>query len=148
MSGDSTLFPFSLFSLLIVGVPLLLLTSALLVQRQLAVERGQQPLFTQTSGGQVGWIRYRGPFIRLSLYEDFLVIRCWQTVVLRYDEIDRVDLTKWLGIVTDGVRLVHHGHAPGRIRLGSSDPARVKALIDTRLPTRPPLLIDPHYRLQ
>lgn len=146
MSNNDGLF-FSTWFNLMIGVPLLLLIGIIVAQLRLAVERGKTPIFQQTSGGHVGWISYRGPFIRLSLYEEFLVIRCWQAVVLRYAEIDRVEVTKWLGMVTDGVQIHHHGHAPGRIRLGSSDPVRVKMLIEARLPTKPPPWFDPIYRL-
>jgi hypothetical protein len=147
MDNNDGLFFLSWLGFMMIGVPLMLLTGVIMARQRLAVERGLRPLFQQTSGGQVGWISYRGPFIRLTLYEEFLVIRCWQAIVLRYDQIERVEVTKWLGLITEGVRIVHHGTAPGRIRLGSGDPIRIKMLIEARLPVKPPAYLDPNYRL-
>ncbi|MEZ4869592.1 MAG: hypothetical protein R3C14_50170 [Caldilineaceae bacterium] len=137
-----------LFGLFIASVPVILLSTLIIAQLRLSAEQGKTPIFTQTSGGRVGWLNYRGPFIRLSLYEEFLVIRCWQSIVLRYDEIDRVELPKWFGLIGDGVRIVHHGQAPIRIHLGSGDATRLKNLIEARLPHKPPPYIEPHYRLR
>ena len=80
-------------------------------------------------------MHYRGPFINLRLYDDFLVIGGLGTIVLTYDEIERVEVNKWLGAVADGVRIVHRkSGAPGKIVIGTASPERLKEMIEAQLP--------------
>ncbi|MBE9044193.1 hypothetical protein IQ255_07230 [Pleurocapsales cyanobacterium LEGE 10410] len=102
--------------------------------RSLDIEKGKHPLYTSTSGGIIGWIRYKGPFINLRIYDEFIVISCTKIILFKYGEIDGVEIKKWMGLVPDSVRLVHHkSDAPGRIILGTTNPIRVKEIIDSRL---------------
>ena len=121
-----------LFVVLVGGILLLLLWGS---GMRLDIEKDKTPLHTETAGGRIGWMRYRGPFIRLNIYDEFIVIRySWKSIVLRYDEIERVETGKWLGLVTDRLQIVHHKpDAPSFIRIGASSPERVKAIIESKL---------------
>jgi hypothetical protein len=120
------------FIILVVSTLLLLVVGG---GRRLDIEKNKTPLHTQTSGGRIGWVRYRGPFVRLSIYDEFIVIRySWKSIVLRYDEIERVEIGKWLGVLSDSVQIVHHKpDAPAYIKIGTSSPERVKEVIVSRL---------------
>jgi len=56
----------------------------------LEIEQGKTALLTVRCAGTIGLTRYRGPFIRLSLYQEFLVIRSLKSIVLYYYEISHV----------------------------------------------------------
>jgi hypothetical protein len=121
-----------IFIVLVVSILLLLIVGS---RRRSEIEQNKTPLHTQTSGGRIGWVRYRGPFVRLSIYDEFVVIRYgWKTIVLPYGEIERVETGKWLGMRTDSVQIVHHKpDAPPYIRIGAFSPERIKELIESKL---------------
>jgi hypothetical protein len=85
-----------------------------------ALEEGREPLYQEVCGGAFGEVRRSAPFVRVALYDDFLVIGYSRRIVLRYAEIAHVHL--------DGtrcpraVRLHHHRHdLPEEIALWSTD---------------------------
>ena len=121
--------------ILIVLVVSILLLLFLGSGRRLDIEMNKTPLHSQTSGGRIGWVRYRGPFVRLSIYNEFLVIRYgWKRIVLPYDEIERIETGRWLGLMTDSVQIIHHKpDAPAYIRIGAFNPEWVKEVIESKL---------------
>src|SRR5688572_19269885 len=74
--------------------------------RRFAVEEGKTPLYQANVGGSIGWTGYRGPLISVRVYEEFMVIGGWQRVVLRYEQIDRVELKAWLGLGPSWVQII------------------------------------------
>ena len=103
-------------------------------QRHLDIEKDKTPIYTSTTGGEIGGLTYKGPFISLRIYEDFLVIRYTKTLVFRFDEIDRVEVKKWMGKTPHRIQLFHHKlDAPSKIMIGTMNPAKVKELIDSKL---------------
>ncbi len=102
--------------------------------QKLEIEKGKRVLHTQTNGGVIGWIQFKGPFISVRIYEEFIVIGCGKKYVLHYEDIDRVEIKKWLGLVSHRIQLIHHNSAaPGKILLGTSNPTAIKELIEARL---------------
>jgi hypothetical protein len=120
-------------------VIILLAVSALTIgllraHRRFAIEEGKTPLHKANVGGTIGWTGYRGPLISVRVYDEFIVIGSWQRFVLPYDQIDRVELKNWFGMMPSHVQIIHHQPgAPKRIILGSSNPARLKELIEARI---------------
>jgi hypothetical protein len=97
---------------------------------RLNIEINKTPLYTSTAGGQIGWIRYRGPFVSIRIYDNFIVIGSAKTIVLRFEEIDRVEIKRW-GAFTDRVQLIHHKlDAPSKIIIGTTNPTKVKEIIE------------------
>lgn len=102
--------------------------------QKLEREKGKDVLHTQTNGGVIGWIRFKGPFISLRIYEEFIVIGCGKKYLLRYQDIDRVEIKKWMGLVSHRIQIIHHNSAvPNKILLGTSNPTALQELIETRL---------------
>lgn len=99
------------------------------------IEEGKTPLYTTLGGGRIGWLNYKGPFIRLKIYDEFVVIRyLFKSLVLRYDEIERVEIKKWMGLVSDRVQIFHRkDDASKTLIIGTADPDEVKVLIEARL---------------
>jgi len=103
---------------LLAFVPLLVWTR----QRDVrdALEDGRQPLHQEVCGGAFGKTRRSSPFVRVALYDEFLVIGYSRRLVLRYEEIEHVHLdgTRW----PRAVRLQHRRQdLPAEIAIWSTD---------------------------
>jgi len=66
-------------------------------------EKGANHIYTSRCGGEFGLIKLSVPFIRLSLYDDFLVISHWTRTVLEYKHIR--SLEKY-GLFGDGILIM------------------------------------------
>ena len=99
------------------------------------IEEGKTPLYSSLGGGRIGMLDYRGPLIRLKIYDEFLVIRYFfHSVVFRYDEIERVEVKKWFGLFPDRVQIFHRKEDLHRtLIIRTFNPDEVKALIEARL---------------
>jgi hypothetical protein len=85
-----------------------------------ALEDGRDPLYEEVCGGAFGKSRRSSPFVRVALYEDFLVIAYSRRIVLRYDEIEHVHLDGTRA--PRAVRLHHHRRdLPEGIAIWSTD---------------------------
>jgi hypothetical protein len=102
----------------LVLVPLLVRTR----QRDVrdALEDGRQPLYQEVCGGAFGKTQRSSPFVRVALYDEFLVIGYSRRLILRYQEIESVSV--------DGarspraVRLHHHRRdLPAEVAIWSPD---------------------------
>lgn len=104
-------------------------------RKQLDIEIGETPLLKATTGGRLGWIRLNGPFLSVRIYKRFVVILgLGQKIVLHYDEIERAELKKWLGLIEDRVQIHHHHpQAPETIVLGSLRATEIHELIESQL---------------
>ena len=60
-------------------------------------ERGLTPIHTETCGGKFNYVNFSWPFVRLALYNDFMVISYWQQLLLNYHEIEKVEYKQPLG---------------------------------------------------
>lgn len=100
--------------------------------RLLDIEKGQNALFSETCSGVIGWLSFRGPFIRLSLYEDFLVIAYYKSIVLNYDQLKGVSEKRW-GLV----KYIHIEHVrpdcPRKIMLYSTNRKKVIELLKSKI---------------
>ena len=76
-------------------------------QKKLEIEGDEKPLYTSTAGGQIGWVTYRGPFISLRIYDEFIIIGCGSKMVLKYDEIISVEIKQWMGLMPDRIQINH-----------------------------------------
>lgn len=61
-------------------------------------EKSKTPIYSERCGGRFGLISVTMPFVRLALYQDFVVISCWTRIVIEYDQIRRLEGEGILGI--------------------------------------------------
>ncbi len=61
--------------LFVASVVFFLLWLGLAARRRLDIEQSRTPLYSSTGGGRIGRIGYRGPFISLRIYDEFVVIK-------------------------------------------------------------------------
>jgi len=103
---------------LLTFVPLLVRTRQRNVRD--AQELGREPVHQEVCGGAFGKTQRSSPFVRVALYDEFLVIGYSRRLVLRYEEIEHVHLdgTRW----PRAVRLQHHRQdLPAEIAIWSTD---------------------------
>lgn len=101
--------------------------------QKLEIEKGKTALYKQTRGGVIGVIRFKGPLISLRVYEEFIVIGCGKKYVLRYHDIDRIEIKESLGLA-NRIQIIHHNSdVPNNILLGTKNPTKLKELIEARL---------------
>lgn len=79
-------------------------------------EAGKAPIFTEACGGVVGWLNYKGPFIRVAVYPDFLVVSCDRQYYLPFSSVGHIERRNFF--FSKGYR-IHHRTAeyPKRIEL-------------------------------
>lgn len=49
-------------------------------------EENKTPELSFKTGGVIGWTNYKGPFIRVTVYQEFLIIAYLKIILLKYDE--------------------------------------------------------------
>ncbi|MCE9598861.1 MAG: hypothetical protein K8S54_12920 [Spirochaetia bacterium] len=88
----------SLIVLLAFPIPLLLISFFIWIfvrtGKKHPAEEGKTPKFSCVGAGQIGWIWYRGPFIRTAIYDDFMVVCCAKPYHLPFFEIISVEKKK------------------------------------------------------
>ena len=90
----------SLLLLIVGGV--FTLTMVLSSQRD-EREKGCTPIYSERCGGRFGLINFTVPFVRLALYEDFMVISCWTRRTIEYKNIRRL---QGRGLLDIGIEIV------------------------------------------
>ncbi len=91
-------------------------------------EAGKKPLFTESCAGVIGWLTYKGPFIRLAVYDDFVVVSCDKQYYLPLGNITRIARHSFL--FTKGYRLYHNkADCPERIELWMNGRDRFEAAL-------------------
>lgn len=108
---------FALFPLVIFAIVIAIFVRFYRRKDQLhAAELGKKPLFSDTCGGVVGWLNYKGPFIRVAVYPDFVVVSCDRQYYLPFGEIASIERRSFL--FTKGYRIHHRNpQYPKRIEV-------------------------------
>lgn len=72
-------------------------------------EEGRTPLHLVRTGGRIGRLRYNGPFARVAIYEDLLVVAAAQSLALRPADLERITFGRTPGSGTFGrtINLFH-----------------------------------------
>jgi hypothetical protein len=100
--------------------------------KKLPVEMDKNLVYTENCGGRIGGRNYTWPFVNISLYEEFLVIRCWQSHTIYYSEIKEVKIGKFL--FTKGIEISHSNRtAPDFILLYSKNKGRILAMLAEKM---------------
>jgi len=93
------------------------------------IEKGLTPFFTTTCGGQFGGFAFSPPFVRLSLYDEFLVISYGEKILIRYKNIDNIITSRVFFFKL--IEIYHKDTAPPFITLSFfSGAEKVKELIE------------------
>ena len=100
--------------------------------RRHAAEAGKTALYAGSCGGIVGWLTYKGPFIRFAVYTEFLVVACDAVYYFPFGEVVQIERRNFL--FRKGYRIHHRNPAyPQRIEVWPSDRAAFEAAISARV---------------
>ena len=96
--------------------------------RRHAAEAGKQALYAATCAGIVGWLTYKGPFIRLAVYNEFLAVACDRVYYLPFAEIQQIERRNFL--FRKGYRIHHRNPSyPQRIEVWPGDRSAFEAAL-------------------
>lgn len=90
----------------LVVVPSVLLYWYFVKNSKLPEENGLTPVHTEVGGGRFDGINYTWPFVRIAIYDQFMVISYSHKILLRQKDITNVELEKH--ILSMGVRISHN----------------------------------------
>lgn len=63
----------------------------LLSNKRHEIEVGKIPFYSERCGSQFGILTVTYPFVRISLYDEFMVISCFSRKLIEYDKIRRIE---------------------------------------------------------
>jgi hypothetical protein len=92
-------------------------------------EEGKKPLYEERIGGTCGLIRYKGPFIRLAIYEQFLLIRYSKAIVLNYDQIQSIQIKK--SFFVSGLEIIADS-SPSKFFLWPRNPHAILKIVEEK----------------
>ena len=97
-------------------------------ERRHPVEQGKTPLYSETCGGMIGMFRYTVPFLRLSVYEDQIVIGAFKPIALALGDIAKIEIGRFL--LSTGIR-IHHRRTdvPAKIVIWTGAAEKVRSLL-------------------
>ena len=79
------------------GIILFLLILILLSRKRSSEEKGLKPLFEEQCGGRFGLANFSIPFVRHSLYEDFILVSyAYKKVKIPYNKLEFVKIKRHL----------------------------------------------------
>ncbi len=93
-----------------------------------ASEAGKRPAFTENCAGVIGWMTFKGPFIRLAVYDTFLIVSCDKQYYLPFTTVTRIEPRSFM--FSKGYR-IHHTNSeyPKRIEIWLSGRERFEAAL-------------------
>lgn len=97
--ANSFLFGGGVFILVLVIFVVIILVSI----RKNDKEKGLTPIYSERCGGQFGFVNATFPFVRLSLYSDFLVVSCYGKIIIEYARIREL---RDIGFLGTGLEIV------------------------------------------
>ena len=105
---------------------------ALLTRRKKKVEKNVKALFDEQCGGAFNFWKATFPFVRHSIYDDFVVIAWLHKVYLiRFDEIEKAEI-KFRGMFPG---IFHHHrkmHIPSKLAVSTRWPEEISTILQNQ----------------
>lgn len=96
-------------------------------------EEGKKAVYATTCAGIVGWLTYKGPFLRLAVYTEFLVVACDKVYYFPFNEIVQIERSSHM--FRKGYRIRHRNMSyPQRLEVWPSDRDAFEAAIAGKVP--------------
>lgn len=116
------------------GLIILIIIFGLLYKKRnqlLDMEQGLTPIHKENCGGKFNYSNFSSPFVRLALYNDFMVIAYFKQILLNYHEIEKVEYKNQLG--QKYLRIYHTKiDAPKKILLISKNAKQILTIINSK----------------
>lgn len=101
--------------------------------RRHPAEALERAAYATTCGGIVGWLTYKGSFLRLAVYAEFLVVACDNVYYFPFSGIQQIERRNFL--FRKGYRIHHKNPSyPQRIEVWPSDRTAFEAAISAKVP--------------
>lgn len=108
---------------------------SLLLKRKgdiLPLEENLTPLYTLNCGGLFDSYNVTFPFVRVSFYKDFFVISFINKILLRYSEVQQVEVQNFL--LFQGLQIKHtKENIPKKIVLWVTDGKKLKDFVEKKI---------------
>ena len=99
---------------LVVGLSTLFALTIYLRNKKLKEEKNLIPIFSEIGGGRIGFFNLSYPFVRFSLYKDFLVFSSLFSNIIYYDKIKKIN--KHFSVFAQGIEvLTYRNNKHGRV---------------------------------
>ncbi len=98
----------------------------------LDIEKSKIASYQEICGGRFNGFNLTWPFVRVSIYDSFIVISYVKKIVLTYEEIDSIFSKRYF--ISHGIHIQHHKKGvPKNIIIGSTDRDKVLNIINPKL---------------
>ncbi|MFA4830836.1 MAG: hypothetical protein WC862_01010 [Patescibacteria group bacterium] len=98
----------------------------------LDLERGMVPIHKENCGGKFNYTNFSRPFVRLALYNDFMIISYFKQILLNYHEIEKVEYKNQWG--QKYIQIFHRkADAPKKILLITKNAEQISQIINQKL---------------
>jgi hypothetical protein len=101
----------------------------ILSSRKTNIEKGLTPIYTERCGGLFDIMNYTYPFVRLTLYDDFLVISCLTKRIVKYKNIKQIEKT---GVFRGGIQIITYNKHDDLPKIWTSNGEFITSLIKER----------------
>jgi len=97
----------------------------------LEIEKNQKALFTENCGGRFDGMGFTIPFVRFTIYSEFIIISYIRKIVLNFNEIHKIEFSKRLG--TTGIHIYHKKlNTPKIIVIWSRHGDKIKDILNSK----------------
>jgi len=98
---------------------------------KLDIEKNIRPIYVEICGGRFNGSNFTYPFVRLSIYDNFIVISYLYKIILYFEDIDQIDIKR--NIFGKGLIVYHHNNnIPKIIILWSKNVDILKEMINRK----------------
>lgn len=130
------LFDFNTLVLVVIGWLLLIISGLgyiFLRSRKLTQqEKVENLIYRETCGAKVNNLNLTWPFVRLAIYNDFIMISYFKKILLNINDI--IEIKKVRNIISEGLQLIHNSKdLPKSITIWSLNPNEVYKVLNKRI---------------
>ncbi len=105
--------------------------------KKASIEIGKKPLYTERCAGKVGKLYYKGPFIRVAIYDTFMVVSYLKQLVIHFDNI--ITVTEKKILLTKRLFITYRDKTETKtMYLVSYNPGKLKETLETAMKRQTP----------
>ena len=98
--------------------------------RKSKIEDGKSPIHSERCGARIGFWNWTFPFVRLALYEEFLILKSLGTLHINYNDIARLEKA---GMISKGLKIVVKNKASSQPIIWSTNYKKLQSLLNEKI---------------
>lgn len=99
---------------------------------KLEIENKLTAVYSENCGGRFNGYNLSVPFVRLTIYTDFIIISYTKKVVLKYNDIVKIEIKKHF--ISKGIHIYHkRNDIPKNIIIWTANSKKIKEIIESKL---------------